>query len=93
MVNFAQVFALTIAGAMVSGCITPAPGAPQVTITHNPADVSACTPVGNIDAEAMNNLDPVVAQNKAVGLNANAILNTGAGGVAYRCDRKAVSGH
>ena len=88
----ARVCAFTIAGAMVSGCVTPAPGAKEVTITRKPADVSACTPVGNIGVDDMNNLDPVVAQNKAVGLNANVILDTGAGGVAYHCDKKGGSG-
>lgn len=80
-----RALALTVSGAL-AGCITQAPGAAQVTITKNPADVSACTAVGNIDADALNVLgDPVIARNKAVGLNANVILNTGAGGVAYRC--------
>jgi hypothetical protein len=57
-----------------------------VKITRDPADIAACTAVGNIAAESMNNLDPHVVQNKAVGLGANAILNTAGGGVAYRCN-------
>jgi hypothetical protein len=41
----------------------------------------------------MNVLDPVVAQNKTVGLNANVIFNTGEGGVAYHWgDKKTLSG-
>ena len=78
-----------IAGAALGGCATPAPGAGQVKITRNPADVSACTAIGSIAADAMNDLDPVVAANRAVGLNADVVLNTGDGGVAYRCDRRA----
>lgn len=78
------IFLMTI-GAL-SGCVTAAPGADQVKITRSPADVAACKPVGNIGAGSMDNLDPHVAQNKAVGLGANVVLNTGQGGVAYRCD-------
>jgi len=77
------------AGAVTEGCVPPAPGAGQVKITRNPADVSACTAIGSIAADAMNDLDPVVAANRAVGLNADVVLNTGDGGVAYRCDRRA----
>jgi hypothetical protein len=77
---------LTMLGTLLSGCVTPAPGADQVKITRNAADVAACKPVGNIGAEAMANLDPHVAQNKAVGLGANVVFNTGRGGVAYNCN-------
>lgn len=77
------------AGAVSEGCVTPAPGAGEVKITRNPADVSACTAIGSIAADAMNDLDPVVAANRAVALNADVVLNTGDGGVAYRCDKKA----
>ncbi len=76
---------------LLSGCVTPAPGADQVKITRNPADVSACSAVGNINAEAMNNFDPHVAQNMAVGLNADVVLNTGMGGVAYHCGKSAAA--
>lgn len=79
-------------GAISAGCVTAAPGADQVKITRNPADVAACTPAGNISAEKMNGLDPHLAQNQAVGLNANVIFNTGAGGVAYRCGKTAAPG-
>ena len=77
------------AGAVIEGCVTPAPGAGQVKITRSPADVAGCTAIGSIAADAMNDLDPVVAANRAVGLNADVVLNTGNGGVAYRCDKKA----
>ena len=81
--------ALTVATTLAGGCVTPAPGAAQVTITRNPADVSACTPVGNIGRDAMGAADPNIARNQAVGLNANVILNTGGGGVAYHCEKPA----
>jgi hypothetical protein len=77
--------------ALSAGCVTPAPGADQVIITRNPADVSACTAVGNISAEKMGNLDRHVAQNQAVGLNANVVFDTGYGGVAYSCGKAAAS--
>jgi hypothetical protein len=81
---FAAILIMTVAA--LSGCVTAAPGAAQVRITRNPADVANCRAVGNIGADEMSNLDPVVAQNKAVGLNANVVLNTGAGGIAYHCE-------
>jgi hypothetical protein len=88
MNRFIRGCALSIAATVVSGCVTPAPGADQVTITGKPADVSGCTAVGNIGVTTMRSLDTTVAKNQAVGLNANVILNTGAGGVAYHCDKK-----
>jgi hypothetical protein len=81
---------LVVVFSVIAGCVTPAPGADQVKFTNNPADVSECVGVGNINAEAMNNLDPHVAQNLAVGLNANVVFRTGASGVAYHCGNTAV---
>jgi hypothetical protein len=74
---------------MCAGCATAVPGSEKVKITRNPADVSGCTAVGNISAESMNSLDPVIAQNQAVGLGGDVVINTGAGGVAYRCSKTA----
>jgi hypothetical protein len=74
-----------VVAATLTGCITAAPGAKQVKITNNPGDVSGCTAVGNISGAAMSNLDPLIAQNLAVSLNANVIFRTGADGIAYRC--------
>lgn len=91
MKSFGCVCVVIIAATVAGGCATPAPGAAQVTITGNPTDVAGCTPVGNIGTETMNDWDPVVARNRTVGFNGNVILNTGRGGIAYRCDRKAVS--
>jgi hypothetical protein len=90
--HLTRVCAFVLVVTILVGCVTPAPGATHVRITSHPSDVSGCTAVGNISADAMNNLDPVVAQNQAVGLGGNAVLNTGAGGVAYRCDVKPSAG-
>ena len=73
---------------VADGCVTPAPGAEQMKITRNLGDVAACTAIGSIAADTMNDLDPVVAANRAVGLSADVVLNTGNSGVAYRCDKK-----
>jgi hypothetical protein len=77
-------------GALSAGCVTPVAGADEVTITINPADVSACSAVGRIDDTAMINPDRNIAKNQAAGLSANVILNTGRGGIAYRCGKAAV---
>lgn len=86
MKHMAYVSSVAMLGAIMSGCVMAAPGADQVKITRSASDVAACKAVGNISAESMNNLDPHVAQNKAVGLGANVVLNTGGGGVAYKCN-------
>lgn len=62
-----------------------APGAEDVKITQNPADVARCTPAGNIDFDSMQSL--YVWPNKAVGYNANVVLRTVGGGIAYRCEK------
>ena len=78
--------------AVATACVTAAPGADQVKFTNKPADVSACTAVGNISADEMNSFDPHVAQSVAAGWSANVIFRTRAGGVAYRCGNAAVPG-
>ena len=83
-VSLILIFADLSTGCAISGIVL-APGADQVRITTNPADVSNCTAVGNISPDAINNLDHRVAQNQAVGLNADVVFSTGYGGVAYRC--------
>jgi hypothetical protein len=52
-----MVYSWVLFGIALSACVTPAPGADQVKITKNPADVSGCSAVGNINSEAMSNLD------------------------------------
>jgi hypothetical protein len=56
-----------------SGCVsTPqAPGAAQVTITRNAADVAGCTAMGNINVTAGG--EP---RNQAVGLGGNVVFDT-----------------
>jgi len=85
--------------AILCGCVTPtaAPGAEKVKITHNAADVSACTPAGNIKVPRNENglVDIASAEtqfrNAAVGLGGNvAFVTEGAlgvptAGIAYRC--------
>src|SRR3977135_941077 len=92
---------VTLGGISLFGCVSPqpiplAPGADQVTITRNAADVASCTAVGNIDSR-MAGLAwqiPPQMQNQAVGLGGNVVLDTSvmgttATGVIYRCDRSA----
>jgi len=80
----------------VTGCTTVplAPGADQVKITRNEADVAFCKPVGNIDRKSiLIDWDPKVAarqmQNQAVGLGGNVIFDTSIRdtpmGVVYHC--------
>jgi len=75
-----------------SGCIsTPqAPGAEQVKITRNTADVAGCTAKGNINLTAGG--EP---RNQAVGLGGNVVFDTTPAldaalgnwstGIVYRC--------
>lgn len=79
------ILAATSGGCVIKSAVTLAPGADQMKITTNPADVSGCAPVGNIPASSINVPDPRIAKNEALGLNANTVFNTGYGGVAYRC--------
>ena len=92
MNQLARICIVIVLAAVSTGCVTAASGADQVKFTNNPADVSACTAVGNISAEEMNSFDPHVAQNVAVGWSANVVFRTRAGGVAYRCGNAAVPG-
>jgi hypothetical protein len=74
-----------------------APGADKVKITRDPADVTPCTPAGNIEVfkDAKADVDFATAEtefrNQAVGLGANAALVTLVArgvpveGIAYRC--------
>jgi hypothetical protein len=77
--------------------VTPAPGADKVKVTHNSADVVACTAAGNIKVPRNANgvVDMATAEtefrNQAVGLGGNAALVTvgamgiPAEGIAYKC--------
>lgn len=73
-----------------ASCVTTAlaPGATEVKTTRNPADVAACTAVGNVVPDR-NKLED--ARNLTVGLGGNTVLVTTeafgniVNGVAYRC--------
>ena len=75
-------------GCVVQTAITLVPGAAEVEITTNVADITGCPAVGYIPAADIDSLiDRRVAQNEAVALNANIVYDTGYGGVAYRCNK------
>jgi len=85
--------------AIMLGCATQpsggpvnaiAPGAENVKITRNAADIASCTAVGNVSTAG----GDAQLQNEGVGLHANVVLVTLWGvisgvvvteGVAYRC--------
>jgi hypothetical protein len=75
---------------LTASCVTTAlaPGAAQVKIVRNAADVAACTAVGNVVPDAQKLQD---ARNLTVGLGGNTIFVTSESfgtilnGVAYRC--------
>jgi hypothetical protein len=74
----------------------PAPGAAEIRLTKDAADVAKCQAVGNIAVPMENGVVNMASaktqfQNQAVGLGANAglvtegLLFAPAAGVAYRC--------
>ena len=80
--------------ALLTACVTLAPGADKVRITQNPAVVSSCSAVGNIKAprSAQGQVDILDAdtelRNQTIGLGGNTAFETSAllgEGVAYRC--------
>jgi hypothetical protein len=82
---------------VASACVaTLAPGAAQVKMTRNPADVAGCTAAGNIALASGG--DP---RNQAVGLGGNVVFDTTPAvdaalgnwttGIAYRCGSTATS--
>lgn len=99
MMRFGVTLAAAASMAALGGCVTtaPAPGAGQVKITHTAADVSGCTPAGNIKVpRGANGLVDIASaetqfRNAAVGLGGNvAFVTEGAlgvptAGIAYRC--------
>jgi hypothetical protein len=85
---------IVCAYAFLSACVTLAPGADKVRITQNPADVSACSAVGNIKAprDGQGQVDFInedaTLRNQTIGLGGNTAFETSAllgEGVAYRC--------
>ena len=77
----------TSSGCVIQSQMTLVPGAAQVKITTDVADIADCPAVGYIPFADMNNIDGRVRQNEAVALNANIVYDTGGGGVAYRCSK------
>jgi hypothetical protein len=83
--------------ALLSACVTLAPGADKVRVTKNSADVSSCSAVGNIkvprDAQGQVDIANADAEfrNQTIGLGGNTAFVTSAPlgvaveGVAYRC--------
>lgn len=86
-----------LCGGSIAGCVWPgpvprAPGAEQVKITRNPADVAPCRAVGNLDSHIEGNTAQIAAQmqNQAVGVGGKAVLDTSVlgtttTGVIYHC--------
>jgi hypothetical protein len=74
--------------ALSAGCIVPLlPGAAQVKVTTNAADVSGCTDVGNVSGIGgdIGNIYLHQMQNQAVAMDADTVFRSGNGGIAYRC--------
>lgn len=78
---------------VAAGCasVSLAPGADQVTVTRNAADVAACTPVGDMSSPPPMMTDPDVdrrMRNETLSLGGNVLLITSSlrrTGTAYRC--------
>jgi hypothetical protein len=89
---------VVMVGAAMVACesIPLAPGADQVRLTRNPADVSSCKPVGNVSGECSSGshqlqaIEPLL-RNHTVGLGGNTVfvtvdsLGIACEGVAYHC--------
>jgi hypothetical protein len=80
-----------VATTLIGGCVTttPAPGAAQVRIVRNAADVVGCKAVGNVVVDPQKGGD---ARNLTVGLGGNTLFVTTEAftgliinGVAYSC--------
>jgi hypothetical protein len=84
---------------LLTACVTLAPGADEVRITKNAADVVACSAVGNINTSGgVQGPSQIVdssteLRNQAVGLGGNvvfvtmAVLGVPGEGVVYRCPK------
>ena len=85
VVRTALIAALT---ALSAGCIVPLlPGAAQVKVTTNAAEVSGCTDIGNVSGIGgdIGNIYLHQMQNQAVAMDADTVFRSGNGGIAYRC--------
>ena len=73
---------------MSAACIVSRlPGAAEVKVTTNAADVSECTDVGNVSGIGgdIGNIYLRQMQNQAVAMDADTVFRSGSGGIAYRC--------
>ena len=79
---------------LATGCATPAPGAADVRLTKNPADVVGCRLLGDIDVPDSDVGSDSLFRNKVVGMGGNTGLVTAttglmpptpSKGVAYMC--------
>ena len=68
--------------ALLSACVTLAPGADKVRVTKNPADVSTCSAVGNIKVprDEQGQVDifnaDAALRNQTIGLGGNTAFET-----------------
>jgi hypothetical protein len=79
---------LTAMTVMSAGCIvTLLPGAAQVKVTTDAADIAGCTDVGNVAGIGgdIGNIYRRQMQNQAVAMDADTVFRSGNGGIAYRC--------
>ena len=85
-----RILSTLIMTTLTASCVTTAlaPGAAQVKIARNVADVAGCTAVGNV---VQNEQAPKDLRNLTVGLGGNTLFVTAESfgtilnGVAYRC--------
>jgi hypothetical protein len=89
-----RIAAVVAFGAATAGCSTVAlaPGAEQVRVTSNAADVASCKAAGNVKARSSfdSGATDAAIRNQALGLGANTVFFTGyvrgsEEGVAYNC--------
>jgi|SRR5579872_7087584 len=80
--NASSIFFSLLMGGSLAACfpaVPLVPGADRVMITQNPADVTSCTPVGNIDSgiiQGPGDFEPKQMRNQAVGLGGNVVFDT-----------------
>jgi hypothetical protein len=92
-----RMVALLSVATLLPACETApsVPGAAQVRVTRNPADVSSCTAVGNVDAgcspEGQQRTFEQTIRERTIGVGGNTVLVTTewqgmvCGGIAYAC--------
>src|ERR1700688_2468835 len=103
MKQIARIVVVMSIGTMVAACVPTvvlAPGADQVRITKNAADVTSCTAVGNVDGRIAAGVpsDPTnQMKNEAIGLSGDVVFVTSEigppKGIAYRCGKVASAAH